>query len=76
MIIFVIISIAKIEQKITRCLVVKRKFHHIYMMAPRSYHPSHPTLSGVQTSTLDAGHGGVVYGVASGAGDSLVRSLS
>ncbi|KIK39286.1 hypothetical protein CY34DRAFT_808496 [Suillus luteus UH-Slu-Lm8-n1] len=45
-------------------------------MAPRSYHPSHPTLSGVQTSTLDAGRGGVVYGVASGAGDSLVRSLS
>lgn len=45
----------------------------MYMMAPRTYRPSHPILSGLQTNTLDAGRRGVVFGVASGAGDSLVK---
>ncbi|KAG2042006.1 hypothetical protein BDR03DRAFT_944292 [Suillus americanus] len=39
----------------------------MYMMAPRTYRPSHPILSGLQTNTLDAGRRGVVFGVASGA---------
>jgi hypothetical protein len=48
----------------------------MYTMAPRRYHQSHPTLSGLQMNTLDAGRGGVVFGVASGAGDSLVSTIS